>query len=81
MDGYVYGGTVMAIELETGLPSVRQLQMLLRDKQEVEIKLVTSDVIIGRVQWQDAYCICLADLENQTIILWRQAIAYLKPKA
>ena len=71
----------MTIELETGLPSVRQLQMLLRDKQEVEIKLVTSDVITGRVQWQDVYCICLADRENQTIILWRQAIAYLKPKA
>ena len=70
----------MATELETGLPSVRQLQMLIRDKQEVEIKLVTSDVITGRVQWQDKYCICLDSPENQTIMLWRQAIAYLKPK-
>ncbi|MCG8363270.1 MAG: RNA chaperone Hfq [Pseudanabaenales cyanobacterium] len=71
----------MATELETGLPSVRQLQMLIRDKQEVEIKLMTNDVITGRVRWQDTYCICLDDSENQTFMLWRQAIAYLKPKA
>ena len=71
----------MATELETGLPSVRQLQVLIRDKQEIEIKLVTNDVITGRVRWQDAYCICLDVPENQTIMLWRQAIAYLKPKA
>ena len=70
----------MATELETGLPSVRQLQMLIRDKQEVEIKLLTNDVIIGRVQWQDVYCICIGDSENQSILVWRPAIAYLKPK-
>ncbi|MDJ0704321.1 MAG: RNA chaperone Hfq [Leptolyngbyaceae cyanobacterium MO_188.B28] len=70
----------MATELETGLPSVRQLQMLIRDKQEVEIKLMTSDVITGKVQWQDVYCVCLSDLENQSIVIWRHAIAYLKPK-
>ena len=70
----------MATELETGLPSIRQLQMLIRDKQEVEIKLMTNDVIMGKVRWQDTYCICLDVPENQTIMLWRQAIAYLKPK-
>lgn len=70
----------MSTELETGLPSVRQLQMLIREQQAVEIKLVTGDVVAGRVRWQDNHCICLDDLENQTVMVWRQAIAYLKPK-
>ncbi|NEQ31268.1 MAG: RNA-binding protein hfq [Leptolyngbya sp. SIO4C5] len=68
----------MATELETGLPSVHQFQSLIREKQAIEIKLVTSDVISGTLRWQDPHCLCVDGNEGQTLILWRHAIAYLK---
>lgn len=71
----------MSSELETGLPSVRQLQTLIRDTKEVEIKLMTGDLLAGKVRWQDQHCICLLDHYDQPTIVWRHAIAYLKPKA
>ncbi|NJO77527.1 MAG: RNA-binding protein hfq [Cyanobacteria bacterium RM1_2_2] len=71
----------MAIELETGLPSVRQVQTLIREGSEVELKLVTNDLLTGKIRWQDPDCICLVDHYDQSTIVWRQAIVYLKPKA
>lgn len=68
-------------EFDTGLPSVRQVQGLIKDKQEIELKLVTNDLLVGKILWQDINCICLADGSEQPILVWRQAIAYLKPKA
>ncbi|MBP0018696.1 MAG: RNA chaperone Hfq [Cyanobacteria bacterium SBLK] len=62
-------------EFDTGSPSVRQIQGLVRDKQNVEFKLVTGDVLTGKVFWQDAYCICIETEAGQTV-LWRGAIAY-----
>lgn len=62
-------------ELDTGLPSVRQIQGLVRDKKNVEFKLVTGDVLTGTVFWQDASCICIKT-ESGLTTLWRQAIAY-----
>ncbi len=71
----------MAVELETGLPSVRQIQTLIREGQEVELKLLTGDLLAGKVRWQDNYCMCLVDQYDQPTLIWRQAIAYLKPRA
>lgn len=71
----------MALELDTGLPSTRQLQTLIREGQPVELKLLTGDLVIGRVRWQDPNCICLADQQDQSTLIWRQAIAYVKPQA
>lgn len=70
----------MATELETGLPSVRQIQALTREATEVEIKMITGEVLAGRIRWQDPYCLCLLDTFEQPTIIWRQAIAYLRPK-
>lgn len=70
----------MTTELETGLPSVRQLQALTRDGTEVEIKLLTNDLITGKIRWQDTQCLCLMDHYDQATIVWRHAIAYIKPK-
>lgn len=70
----------MTAELETGLPSVRILQTFTKDQQEVEVKLVTNDVLVGKLRWQDQYCICIVDASGQQTIIWRQAIAYLKPR-
>jgi host factor-I protein len=70
----------MANELETGLPSIRQIQTLIREEREIELKLVTDDLIVGKLRWQDQHCICLMDHYDQPTIVWRQAIVYLKPK-
>ncbi len=68
-------------ELETGLPSVRQVQGLIRDKKQVELKLLTEDLLTGTIQWQDQQALCLMTQDNQSMIIWRQAIAYIKPQA
>ncbi|MDJ0575174.1 MAG: RNA-binding protein hfq [Xenococcaceae cyanobacterium MO_234.B1] len=68
-------------EFDTGLPSIKQLQGYVKDNQEVELKLVTDDLIVGKIMWQDPQCICLLDHYDQPTLIWRQAIVYLKAKA
>ena len=68
-------------EFDTGLPSVRQVQDFIKDKQEVELKLSTDDLIVGKIIWQDSSCLCLVDHYDQPTLIWRQALIYLKPKA
>jgi host factor-I protein len=68
-------------EFETGLPSVRLIQSYIKDKQQVELKLMTGDLLVGKIFWQDHTCICLLDASEQQILIWRSALAYLKPNA
>lgn len=68
-------------EFDTGLPSVKQVQAYIKDKQEIELKLVTDDLIVGKILWQDHQCICVIDHYDQPSLVWRQAIVFLKPKA
>jgi host factor-I protein len=68
-------------EFDTALPGVRQIQNYIKEKQEVELKLVTDDLVVGKITWQDDDCLCLMDHYNQQTIIWRQALVYLKPKA
>ena len=70
----------MSLELDIGLPSTRHIQTYIKQTTEVELKLVTDDLIVGRIKWQDQYCICVIDHYNQSTIIWRQAIVFLKPK-
>lgn len=72
--------TAMTAELETGLPSFRQLQTLIRDDSEVELKLITGDLLHGKIRWQDSHCIGLIDQYDQPTIVWRHSLAYLKPR-
>ena len=67
----------MATNFDTGIPSIGQVQMMIRDKKTVEAKLTTGDVITGNILWQDANAVCMT-AANQTVILMRGAIAYLK---
>ncbi|MBE9077255.1 RNA chaperone Hfq [Romeria aff. gracilis LEGE 07310] len=67
----------MSTEFDTGLPSARQVQMMIRDRQSVEIKLMTGDTLTGQVQWQDHNAVCLNG-SGQNTILMRGAIAYIK---
>ncbi len=70
----------MTTELDVGLPSIRQIQSLIKDGTEVELKLSTGDLLAGRVRWQDPICLCIVDQYDQDTIVWRQAIVYLKPR-
>lgn len=63
---------------DTGLPSIRQVQTLIRDQQNVEVKLTTGDTILGALSWQDVNSICVKDEQGQSAILMRGAIAYVK---
>ncbi|MEM7593676.1 MAG: RNA-binding protein hfq [Cyanobacteria bacterium P01_G01_bin.39] len=68
-------------EFDTALPGVKLLQNYIKEKQEVELKLVTDDLMVGKIIWQDADSLCIMDHYNQQTIVWRQALVYLKPKA
>jgi host factor-I protein len=68
-------------EFEQGLPSVRQIQSLIKKKQTVAIKLTTGDLLTGKVIWQDSQCLYLVDGNQQPLLIWRQSLAYLKPIA
>jgi host factor-I protein len=68
------------IEFDTSLPSVRQVQNLIKQTSTIELKLMTGDTLIGRILWQDHQCICLVDESSQQTTVWKQAIAYIKPK-
>jgi host factor-I protein len=68
-------------EFNTGLPSVRQIQALIKDKKEVEVKVSTDDLLVGKVLWQDQNCMCLLDQYEQPTLIWIQALVYLKPRA
>ncbi len=68
-------------EFDTGKPSVRQVQNMIKDKQEVELQVSTKDLLVGRIMWQDQDCLCLVDQYDQPTIVWRHSLVYLKPKA
>jgi host factor-I protein len=71
----------MSSEFDTNLPGVRLIQSMIKDKKQVEVKLTTGDVLSGRLGWQDHNCICLIDASEQQTLMWRSAIAYIKPQA
>lgn len=71
----------MSTELDTGLPSIRLIQSLIKDSSEVELKMVTDDLLVGKILWQDPHCVCLVDHYNQQTVIYRHAIVFLKPKA
>ena len=63
---------------DTDLPSIRQVQALIRSQQVVEIKLMTGDTLTGSVSWQDSQALCVKSEAGQDTILMRGAIAYVK---
>ncbi len=67
------------IEFDTTLPSIRQVQNLIKDKNAVEMKLLTGDTLNGTLAWQDPHCVLLVQENGQKTTIWRQAIAYMKP--
>ncbi|AFZ56692.1 hypothetical protein H6G54_17320 [Anabaena cylindrica FACHB-243] len=68
-------------DFNTSLPSIRQVQTWIKQKPTVEFKLVTGDLIIGQVFWQDHNCVCIVDSNNEQIIVWKLAIVYMKSRS
>ncbi len=67
--------------MDTGLPSIRIVQTLIKEGSEVELKVATDDLIVGKILWQDPQYLCVVDHYNQQTIITRQAIVFMKPKA
>jgi host factor-I protein len=67
-------------ELDVNLPSIRQTQGLIKDKIGVEIKLLTNDIFTGRIIWQDTECLFIIDANEQKVLIYRHAIAFIKPQ-
>ncbi len=67
-------------EFNTGLPSVRLIQKMIKEQSTVEIKTLSSETLSGKVLWQDSQCLCLQDQQNNEKIIWRQALMYLSEK-
>ncbi|MGB2925333.1 MAG: RNA-binding protein hfq [Limnothrix sp.] len=71
-------------EFNTAYPSIRKIQNHVKDNTAMEIKLLTNDVVTGKLLWQDPHAICLAlaaDGGDKEMIVFRQAIAYIKTQA
>ena len=54
---------------DTTTPSVRQIQNIIQEKTLVEVKLITSDIHVGKIRWQDPNCICLLDQDDSMTCL------------
>jgi len=67
-------------DFNSGLPSVRQVQTLIKDQTVVEIKLLTGDALQGKIRWQDPHCFGLTDASDRATIIRIQAIAYIAPQ-
>ena len=64
----------------TGFPSVRQIQNLIKNKTPVEIALISSKTLQGIILWQDQNCICLSNSSKEKYLIPHHAIIYLKSK-
>ena len=70
----------MKSDFDTALPSIVQIQTLIKQAIIVELKLLTGDLLTGKISWQDQNCLCVIDQSNNPITVWQHAIAYVKPK-
>jgi host factor-I protein len=69
--------TATKIGLNTALPSIRRIHAIIRDKNEVQIKLITGDELRGKILWIDDQCLCM-DATGHKIVIWQHAIAFIK---
>ncbi len=66
---------------DTTIPSVRRIHNLIKDKQEVEVKLVSGDILKGTVKWIDPECLSLdlvGEERGNAVVIWLSSIAFVK---
>lgn len=71
----------MLTDFDTSLPSIRQVQNFIKDTASIELKLLTGDILTGKILWQDPQCLQIADSSGQKTTIWKQAIAYIKTQS
>ena len=64
---------------DPGLPSMREIQSFIKEKQKVEVGVTTNNIFEGQILWQDQNCLCLVDEKQNKILIWLQGIVYIKP--
>lgn len=69
--------TATKIGLNTSLPSIRRIHSIIRDKTTVEVKLMTGDLLSGRIVWIDDQCLCV-EANGSKNVIWHHAIAFIK---
>jgi host factor-I protein len=67
-------------DFNTGYPSIRKIQTYVKEQVVLEVKLLTNDVLAGKLLWQDPHCLCLGDNTGKQTLIARQAIAYIQPQ-
>ena len=65
-------------ELDVNLPSTRQTQGSIKDKIDVSIKLITGDVFVGKILWQDPNGLFFTDANDRKTLISRHSIAYIQ---
>ncbi|AFY68854.1 hypothetical protein Pse7367_0548 [Thalassoporum mexicanum PCC 7367] len=69
----------MTAQLDITSPTIRRLHNSIKEKQEIEVKLLTGDEIKGKVKWVDTQCLCVGEPgESPDTIIWHHAIAFVK---
>ena len=68
-------------EFNTGFPSIRQIQSFIKNKTLIEISVINSEkTISGMIQWQDQNCLSLVTQQKQQVLIWFQAIVYIRQR-
>ena len=69
-------------EFNTGYPSIRQIQTFIKNKTPIEISLSNSQTTIqGIIQWQDQNTLCIINDRQEKMLVWFQALVYLKQRS
>ncbi len=66
---------------DTTIPSIKRIHNLIRDKQEIEVKLISGDSFKGTLKWIDTQCLCIDGLgedRGHSMVIWLNAIAFVK---
>lgn len=64
--------------LDTSLPAIRKVQDYIREKHLVELKLLSGDVFVGKIIWQDPQGFMFKPNDTEEFLIWRHAVAYFK---
>ncbi len=66
---------------DTTIPSIKRIHNLIKDKQEIEIKLISGDNLKGTLRWIDTQCLCIDGLGEErgnSMVIWLTGIAFIK---
>ncbi|MGC9505414.1 Hfq-related RNA-binding protein [Baaleninema sp.] len=75
----ITGAQIMAIDLDTTLPSIRFFQEYVKNKTRLELKTTLGEQMTGCLIWQDPIYFCLQDDNKQQYFINREFVVYIKP--